>query len=800
MAYAFNLMLKAKASAEARPWFQPIIEQEEKKRTRVKQASHIRDPGLRKTMEQLPMGFLVLTPRPESSQIRSRSTSRIVELDDEFLNEETDDAGTPVKNEHHFSSDPVFSRDDIATPHKRKRTGGKARKKSHAQPQSVSVLQGAMAGSERQMSAAATDRGQSQSPPLSLERVRKKKTRERTASISKPRRERIASPKGRARARASRRNSETSTELSTSPSTVRGDSPVRDRIEAQSSGNQTRESVDDRGCPPSASSPALTSITRNGLEGIMAVPSFKVIDTRAPEWETVTRKRQKLRDQQARKADGSNRHAGARNSSDKDKTDKTQTQPLHGQRRATKINPPKQSKNLFAELSTEDQSLIKPMSSQRASTLDSTQYATQSFTMKAEDYPSLPPTTPRTISNKKADTPLASPSTLKSSSSRSRQGARALSSSSPSLSIHADQSSPASPCTPRLPRIGSFLGADEPDNSLALRLARSPVSEAQGPASPSSFSSPASKDEPLVFLTDKEIAMQGGTWLASPLGSDHQGHFSDFLNDPSAQPFEPDITSIRKIRGDFTRFKAKQPKSRRDSDATLRHPSRPRLALDTDNDGETDLRSPAYALEIFPCQDTLEAYWRKVYEPEPHRPSIFGTSEQAGSYMMSLDVVSVPCALHTCGKKCTSWDGTSVICPRCGPYSYVRYCSERDLFRDLKFHWLYCQTSNLGKTCNPSSIPRRHRNIVPFIPCLRSWDTPERHRQGVYHSINDEGDYFVFDDHVRWARAGFPRDHTFADLRCRGEVKHVISFAFDDVKDAAKDRFNRLLNVALFGT
>lgn len=89
-----------------------------------------------------------------------------------------------------------------------------------------------------------------------------------------------------------------------------------------------------------------------------------------------------------------------------------------------------------------------------------------------------------------------------------------------------------------------------------------------------------------------------------------------------------------------------------------------------------------------------------------------------------------------------------MICPKCGPYSEIRYCSKAHLLEDVKWHWAYCGMMNFEYPCKESSIPREIRVNMPcLIPCVHGYDTPERHRQAVYFNVcGAQGDYFIFSD------------------------------------------------------
>ncbi|KAL1983048.1 hypothetical protein VTN96DRAFT_531 [Rasamsonia emersonii] len=172
-------------------------------------------------------------------------------------------------------------------------------------------------------------------------------------------------------------------------------------------------------------------------------------------------------------------------------------------------------------------------------------------------------------------------------------------------------------------------------------------------------------------------------------------------------------------------------------------------------------------------------------QPGPRRPA---------GWFWQLDSHGFPCALAGCDKRCSSWDGASVICPRCGPYSEVRYCGEEHLFADIKAHWPYCGQMTFRHPCRESSIPRQQREGPPLLPSRHNWDTPERHRQAVRHAVDRSGDYFIFSDWADWMAAGQPDD--ILDVRCSNRVVWVVSF--DDRED--RDRFRRVLGVCLFAS
>ena len=152
----------------------------------------------------------------------------------------------------------------------------------------------------------------------------------------------------------------------------------------------------------------------------------------------------------------------------------------------------------------------------------------------------------------------------------------------------------------------------------------------------------------------------------------------------------------------------------------------------------------------------------------------------------------VQCAKVECNVNCDLWDGVSVICPKCGPYSEVRYCTQEHLRVDAKWHWVWCGKMTITHPYR-ELIARQVRERVPLMPCLHFWDTPERHRQALYFNIEREaGDYFIFADWADFREAGFPEDTL--PLRCSPRI--VKTVRFDDPEE--KDRFRRVLAVMLF--
>lgn len=178
-------------------------------------------------------------------------------------------------------------------------------------------------------------------------------------------------------------------------------------------------------------------------------------------------------------------------------------------------------------------------------------------------------------------------------------------------------------------------------------------------------------------------------------------------------------------------------------------------------------------------------------QPSPGTRAGILTQKKPEGFFWQLDSHGFPCASFGCDQRCNLWDGTTVICPKCGPYSEIRYCSKDHLLEDVKWHWLYCGQMAFENPCRDNSIPQQVRNGPPMIPCIHQYDTPERHRQAVYFNIcAGEGDYFIFSDWTDLVDTGFLDNIA---LRCPSRVIQTVTF-----DPAEKDRFRRVLAVCLF--
>jgi hypothetical protein len=172
----------------------------------------------------------------------------------------------------------------------------------------------------------------------------------------------------------------------------------------------------------------------------------------------------------------------------------------------------------------------------------------------------------------------------------------------------------------------------------------------------------------------------------------------------------------------------------------------------------------------------------------PFWPRARGRVQPGPGAFIQLDSTGFPCSMENCDKRCCSLDYTSVICPRCGPLSEVRYCGKEHLFADVKNHWQWCGQFTF-------MVPARGNFPVvqspPLVPSFYMWDNPERFRLALHHAVDRTADFFVFSDWIDYKRHGQPAD--ILNIRCPTRVTHRVSFS-DPVM---KDRFRRILGVCL---
>lgn len=181
-------------------------------------------------------------------------------------------------------------------------------------------------------------------------------------------------------------------------------------------------------------------------------------------------------------------------------------------------------------------------------------------------------------------------------------------------------------------------------------------------------------------------------------------------------------------------------------------------------------------------------------EPTPTAKQFGNIGAPAPEAQLEFPRLGIVCEEKDCQVICALGDGVSVVCPKCGPFSLVRYCGKNHLWEDAKRHWLNCTNEPVLEQHLAGLIPYDDLVGPPMLPSLHQWDSPERHRQALwFSSARDRGDYFVFaelDTPVNAADA--PASH--AGRGCSPRIAHIVRF--EDAEE--KDRFRRCLAICLF--
>ncbi|KIW15738.1 hypothetical protein PV08_05788 [Exophiala spinifera] len=148
------------------------------------------------------------------------------------------------------------------------------------------------------------------------------------------------------------------------------------------------------------------------------------------------------------------------------------------------------------------------------------------------------------------------------------------------------------------------------------------------------------------------------------------------------------------------------------------------------------------------------------------------------------------CRKPDCRKMTSCWDYSVVICPGCGPNSYVRYCSRQHLYDDIQYHWVYhCGRHRITDNIERTTI-RPHQNPHRPYALGKGFNSVERHRQAVYRSL-EPGDFFLFDD-VGLLKPDFiePTPEQWYLMRGTGPCVFQLFFPDDMTNESRRNVFN----------
>lgn len=155
--------------------------------------------------------------------------------------------------------------------------------------------------------------------------------------------------------------------------------------------------------------------------------------------------------------------------------------------------------------------------------------------------------------------------------------------------------------------------------------------------------------------------------------------------------------------------------------------------------------------------------------------------------------VMTACWLPGCQQPTNSCDVRTTLCPRCGPYSYVRYCSIQHLHADVRRHYTEdcIRRPNHLPYLDESTIYTMNSPPRAFVSCsIPLSDSFERYRQALYHSCPPDArsDYFVFSDAdnlvANEGSDAFLTSPMLARYRGTGSVVATIRISSMDVRKA----------------
>jgi hypothetical protein len=180
---------------------------------------------------------------------------------------------------------------------------------------------------------------------------------------------------------------------------------------------------------------------------------------------------------------------------------------------------------------------------------------------------------------------------------------------------------------------------------------------------------------------------------------------------------------------------------------------------------------------------------------DPDEPLPSHVPGKPSHFVYRLDSTGWPCAREGCEKRTNDWDGNSTICLRCGPYSPIRYCSDEHMLEDAgTAHHFVCPVAPFQAPA--VELPSRLEKLLPSIQSVHAFTFPEHSRQVAFNATNEAGGYALFKDYVNWKGVGRPEPRQFREQGAIYNLWHTVTF---EENPADKDRFNRVLHVALFG-
>lgn len=148
-----------------------------------------------------------------------------------------------------------------------------------------------------------------------------------------------------------------------------------------------------------------------------------------------------------------------------------------------------------------------------------------------------------------------------------------------------------------------------------------------------------------------------------------------------------------------------------------------------------------------------EQYWEDVrsneFHPDfliPWKLAEYQACEAAGYQVWRHDRDLLECRKPDCDATVSDYHHSAIVCLRCGPKSFVRYCSLQHQLEDIRGHWKECGTWKVipNFVIDHTTAPSKFARMCPAIKSRHGSRTAALHRQMLYCALTC-GHYTLFD-------------------------------------------------------
>ena len=147
-----------------------------------------------------------------------------------------------------------------------------------------------------------------------------------------------------------------------------------------------------------------------------------------------------------------------------------------------------------------------------------------------------------------------------------------------------------------------------------------------------------------------------------------------------------------------------------------------------------------------------EQYWEDVRSNESHPDFLipwklaeYQACEAAGYQVWRHDRDLLECRKPDCDATVSDYHHSAIVCLRCGPKSFVRYCSLQHQLEDIRAHWKECGTWKVipNFVIDHTTAPSKFARMCPAIKQRHGSRTAALHRQMLYCALT-YGHYTLF--------------------------------------------------------